>query len=380
MILTLSSVPKVARVTAVILAACGSLAFAQPAPAPVNPEQVGALVSSVDADGPAEKAGIARGDIILEVGGTPVNSYADLQKAIASKKPGDTVAVKIRHGDLQSTVSVTLAENKGKAYLGVSISLGGRDLSQRQLDRGSRGAVPLLPAPRQLPLLAGPGAVITKVVAGSPAEKAGLKKGDLIPSVDGTAVDAANSLSSLIASHKVGDTVTLSVRTGRQEPRDVKVTLGKHPDKDAPYLGIEYTMMNRMFSQDEVPWTGQGAFAGVLVASVVADGPAAKAGVKATDRITAIEAVPVQSPQAVSEAVAARKPGDRLSLTLYRPSEQKEISVEVTLGENPNDKTKGYLGISMSSFMAPGVHTWLWSVPDKAAPGAAEPQKAAPGI
>jgi len=175
--------------------------------------------------------------------------------------------------------------------------------------------------------------------------------------------------------------VTLSVRTDAQETRDVNVALGKNPDKDAPYLGIEYALVNRQFSENS-PFlrNGRGAFAGVLVASVVADGPAAKAGLKEQDRITAIDSVPVQSPQAVADAVSAHRPGDSLALTIYRPSEEREIQVKVTLGENPNDKTKGYLGISMSSFMAPGMGFRFPVEPDAVTTPTPQANKVAPGM
>jgi S1-C subfamily serine protease len=229
-------------------------------------------------------------------------------------------------------------------------------------------------------MLTGPGAVISNVVAGGPAEKAGLKKGDIIESVDGTAIDAANSLSGLITARKVGDSVALSVRTDAQEPRDVKVVLEKNPEKDAPYLGVEYAMVNRRFGQAvPMPWGAPGPMAGVLVSSVAADSPAAKAGLKDQDLITAIEGVPVQSPQSVAKGVAARKPGESLTLTVYRTSEAKEIAIKATLGENPNDKTKGYLGISMSSLPGPGMDFRNWRQPGVAMP-APDPLSKSPGI
>src|SRR5208283_1486246 len=60
-------------------------------------------------------------------------------------------------------------------------------------------------------MFAAEGALIESVATGSPAEKAGLKRGDLVLSVDGTTVDARAPLGDLVAAKKVGDTVTLSV-------------------------------------------------------------------------------------------------------------------------------------------------------------------------
>jgi S1-C subfamily serine protease len=83
------------------------------------------------------------------------------------------------------------------------------------------------------------GCVVSKVVAGSPAEKAGLRSGDAILSVDQTRIDARHDLASLIAARKPGDSLTLSVQSRGRAPRDVKVTLGKDAGKDAAFLGVE---------------------------------------------------------------------------------------------------------------------------------------------
>ncbi|MCL5016106.1 MAG: trypsin-like peptidase domain-containing protein [Patescibacteria group bacterium] len=67
------------------------------------------------------------------------------------------------------------------------------------------------------------------VVPGSPAEKAGLKSGDIIISVDGVNIDQNNTLSDLISSHKVSDTVSLAIlRDGKTIT--VQVTLAQFPN------------------------------------------------------------------------------------------------------------------------------------------------------
>lgn len=66
------------------------------------------------------------------------------------------------------------------------------------------------------------------LVSGGPAEKAGLRAGDIITKIDGTAIDQTNSLSALINKHKVGDKVTLAVLRDGQERR-IDVTLGAAP-------------------------------------------------------------------------------------------------------------------------------------------------------
>jgi S1-C subfamily serine protease len=62
------------------------------------------------------------------------------------------------------------------------------------------------------------------VESGSPADKAGLKEGDIITAVNGTKIDTSHPLIELIASHAPGETITLSVRRGGADA-DIQVTL-----------------------------------------------------------------------------------------------------------------------------------------------------------
>ena len=68
----------------------------------------GVRLGEVIAGGPAADAGLQTGDIVLEAGGQPVESADDLQTAVAAKKPGQKLEVKIRRGTNERTVSVTL--------------------------------------------------------------------------------------------------------------------------------------------------------------------------------------------------------------------------------------------------------------------------------
>lgn len=75
-----------------------------------------------------------------------------------------------------------------------------------------------------------PGAYVESVVSGSPADKAGIKQGDVITKVDGTAIDEQNDLSSLIRSKKVGQTISLEVwSSDNNKTNTVKVTLAQFP-------------------------------------------------------------------------------------------------------------------------------------------------------
>jgi S1-C subfamily serine protease len=339
---------------------------------------VGVLVIAVQKGSPADKAGVARGDIILEANGKAVNDARDLREAVVGHAAGDTVSFKLRHGDAQKSISVTIGTQEGRPWVGI-LPLPGRDaqafasgdfprgmMGGENLGDGTRGYGPGMRGYGAM--FAAEGALVQGVTTGSPAEKAGLKHGDLILSVDGTTVDARATLGDLVAAKKVGDTVTLSVTSwGQETAHDVKVTLDKNPSKDVPYLGVQYLAAPPRFGggpDRDRPNGGPGMMAGAFVVDVAADGPAAKAGVQARDVVVKVDDVQVTSPQQVLDAVGKHKPGDTLALTVLRKADRKQIDITVTLGQNPKDAARAWLGLSMGGGFGPGRFG-----PGRAAPG-----------
>jgi len=316
----------------------------------------GVLVTAVEKGSPADNAGIARGDIVLAVDGKDVANPNELMQAVSAKKSGDAVTLKVRHGDAEKTVPVTLGDRAGRPYLGIA-------LQPAALPFAGQGNqfrfFPMPQNPGQMPMNpgfqapAGPGAAVATVVSGGPAEKAGLKAGDLIESVNGVKVDAKNPLADLIGTKKPGDSVTLSVRSAGQEARDVKVTLEGNPQKDgAPWLGVEYVLVGPSV-RGGMPFGYQaapGVTSGVIVNEVQKGSPAEKAGMQTRDIIVKIEGVPVATPDDVVAAVTHHKPGDSVSFTVFRFNENKETELNAVLGDNPGQKGTAWLGIGMGAY------------------------------
>ena len=181
------------------------------------------------------RGGVARGDIILDINGTAVNSPRDVRQSISAHKQGETISLTVRHGDAQKSISVLLGDRNGRVSMGVLL------LPDERERTGMMG-----PGRGTLPGELTQGAFVAGVASGGPADKAGIKRGDIILSVDGVQIDTDHSLSALIQDKKIGDTVTLSVKSRQEQadkaPRDLKVTLGSTPDKKKPWLGVEYRM------------------------------------------------------------------------------------------------------------------------------------------
>ncbi len=310
----------------------------------------GILIAEVDEDGPAAKAGLVRGDILLEINGKTVNNLGELEQILDERKPEETIPVKVLHGYEIRTVQLTVGEQNGRAYLGI---------------------VPCLPARLgvlNLDLIGKQGARIVQVIPNSPADRVGLKVGDLIIAVEGQEINAKNDLKDIISGYKPNDRVTLTVQSPGEETREVTVTLGENPDQPGKaYLGIHYTLAPQWDVEGEelpfeVPFPPYGRFRftwpelpegitqGVLIGKVDPDSPADLAGLQPGDVITAVNDEPIKTPRGLSKAIQRYKPGDEVSLTVYRSGEQEPLTINVTLGEDPKKAGRVYLGVTVSGY------------------------------
>jgi membrane-associated protease RseP (regulator of RpoE activity) len=74
------------------------------------PEDAGVFVGSVEKDGPAEKAGLAVGDIVTAVDGNAIASPRQLSRAVRTKKDGETIQVEVLREGSKKTLAVKVAE------------------------------------------------------------------------------------------------------------------------------------------------------------------------------------------------------------------------------------------------------------------------------
>ncbi|MGI8896873.1 MAG: PDZ domain-containing protein, partial [Pyrinomonadaceae bacterium] len=210
------------------------------------------------------------------------------------------------------------------------------------------------------------GAGITSLVKDSPAEKAGLKKDDVILRFDGESVTSVRKLTRLVSEVAPDQTVRLGISRGGSE-QEVAVTIGKRkdsmdafhklqglggklegfeglvgpgsrvwkwerPDSDNDgfvfafgnnrRIGVSTTQLTKQLAE----FFGVADGKGVLVTSVGDDSPAAKAGIRAGDVITAVDGEKIEDAGDLTRALGKKKEGD-VTLTIVRDKNQRSITV-----------------------------------------------------
>ena len=172
-------------------------------------EPKGVLVADIVQDSPAEKAGLAAGDIIVEFGGKKVETPQELQKVVAAAGPGKAVPVSVWRDKTQKTMEIKIGETPDD---NVALKSGNRGKSLLGLD--VRPITPELA--RQLNLRGTDGVVVFRVEEESAAAEAGLQRGDVIREVNRQRVRSLPEFERITRDLKDGDRVTVLLQRGPQ--------------------------------------------------------------------------------------------------------------------------------------------------------------------
>jgi serine protease Do len=228
------------------------------------------------------------------------------------------------------------------------------------------------------------GAAVRSVAEESAAEKAGIKEGDVIVRFDGETVRSASQLSRLVAETPAGRAVSIEVTRGGATQK-LTATLaegggmrvfhgeGPHALRDfsfempewemsvphppaAPHpplppgaprapmvwsfgggprkLGVEYMELGEQLAS----YFKLSASSGVLVTSVDADGPAAKAGMKAGDVILKLKSASIQDGDDLRDALSEAEGGSEVAITVQRDG--RPVELKVTLAKPQEHRTR----------------------------------------
>ncbi len=203
------------------------------------------------------------------------------------------------------------------------------------------------------------GVIIKMVVPDSPADKAGVRQGDIILRFDGKKVGTAEDLVDFVGARELGDEVDVRViRKGKEIV--LTAELGRRDDYEKydddlkkyssavprtftkmykfdkfsfadTYLGVTLENLNTQLGEYFGVRDGKGA----LIIEVTPESPAEKAGLKAGDVIVKIDGEEIEELSDVKDAVSSSKKGDKQELTVMRDRQEKEFTLEVE--ETPED-------------------------------------------
>lgn len=211
-------------------------------------EERGVEISSVDPEGPAAKAGMKEGDVVLEFNGQAVQGWAQFRRIVQETPAGRQVKISVwRAGALQS-LTATVGERKNQPMV-----IGP--------DSGWNFNMPVVPSMPEMPNIEIPrfgslqspmigimgeslgqeeqlaeffgvqeGVLVRSVKKGSAAEKAGIKAGDVITRVEETPVNSTSDITRTLRNLKAKKTVTMTVVRNKKE-MPVTVTI------DTPTVG-----------------------------------------------------------------------------------------------------------------------------------------------
>jgi len=171
------------------------------------PDRKGALVADVTKDGPAAKAGIRSGDVIVAFNGKAVSDEHELPQLVAGIPPGKKVDVKVVREGKAISIPVTIGEMEGEP---------GRRAGATDLTKGLGLTVQDISpeVARHLEIENRKGVLVSGVEPGSPADDAGFQEGDIIRQINREAVANAAEFQKSMKKVKGEKTVLFLVERG----------------------------------------------------------------------------------------------------------------------------------------------------------------------
>ena len=173
------------------------------------PVEEGAVVSGVNEDTPAAKAGLKEEDVVVAVDGTTISSASGLSRRIAVARPNQKVRLTLYRQGKKRDLTVTLGTRPDLEGVGSSRSEG-KEGDQKHLELGLT-LQDMDPRVARTQRMSPQGALITNVQPNSPAELAGLQRGMSVVEADRKKVSSAADLKRILGAAKGGTSVLIKV-------------------------------------------------------------------------------------------------------------------------------------------------------------------------
>ncbi len=258
--------------------------------------------------------------------GLGIEGYEDFIQTDASINPGNSGGALVNlQGELVGINTAIIAPGGGNVGIGFAIptnmamSLMSHLVTHGEVNRGRLGVAVQDLTPdlaKAFGLSSHHGAVITQILKGSPAEKAGLKPSDVITSINGKKIKNGTSIRNAVGLLRIGDSVSIKVlQKGKEkvvtaiiaEKKSLKIRGAKiHPAFAGTELAAIVKQPNR-----------QTALEGIQVEAITAGSPAWQNGLKKGDIIAMVNNRPIKTLQELATTVYGAK---SLLLNIHRDS------------------------------------------------------------
>ena len=190
----------------------------------------GATISEVTKGSAAEKIGLKKGDVILRIDEIKIDGQDDLVAAIHKYKPQDKVVVTYKRDGKELKSTAVLGRTRGMDNGNFNYRFEGPNMQNFKLELPPNGYGVLWNGGRpKLGIRAqdtedGKGVKVLDVDGESPAEKAGIKEGDIITQFEGKEVNSAETLANLARENRTKYTLKVKLnRDGKSEDVEVKI-------------------------------------------------------------------------------------------------------------------------------------------------------------
>lgn len=270
-----------------------------------------------------------------------MDSYANFIQTDASINPGNSGGPLLNtKGEVVGINSAIYSQSGGSIGIGFAIPVNlAKDLlpqlKKGKVVRGWLGVMIQHITPElqeKLELKEQKGALVADVTPGGPAEKAGIKRGDVIVAYDGKEVREMNELPMMVGATPVGSRVDVVVlRKGRTKTIEVEIgELEENVEKQGPAksrtdLGMRVEEINpevaRRFSISEK--------SGLVVVDVEGNSAAAEAGIRPGDVIVEIEQKEVETLEDYREIISEYEEGDTILFLVRRAGNTLYMTVKV---------------------------------------------------
>lgn len=171
-------------------------------------ERKGALVSAVSKGDPAEKAGIKEGDIIVEFDGKEIVDYRSLSRIVAATPPGKEVSIKVIRNGRELTLKAVLGELREDVQ-----AFRERGVEEEKLGLKVKEITPEIA--RRMGLEGTEGLIVAQVLPGSAADKAGIRRYDIIKEVNRKPIKGIRDYKDAIEKIEKGDVILFRIVRGR---------------------------------------------------------------------------------------------------------------------------------------------------------------------